>query len=126
MNPYSAPTGSLVAEQTDTLAACLPTAKTIFLQWEKLRIVYIAVLAGVSMLLAGPQGLNKPDVIRILVEGAVIANVLYFAGPVIETYVAWLGFRPCWLRWLLFGGGTLLSILLAIASLFGLMFPNPD
>lgn len=39
----------------------------------------------------GPSGLTHDNVIGVLVTGAIAANILYFAGPAVEVYVAWLG-----------------------------------
>lgn len=61
-----------------------------------------------------------------LFAGAVIANVLFFAGPVVETYVHWLGFRQIWLRWVLFFSGTLLSLVMAFGVLLTGLMPEPD
>jgi hypothetical protein len=103
-----------------------PTARNIFRQWEKLRLVYLAVLAGVCLWFAGPRGLATGEVAGVLIKGAIAANVLYFAGPLLETYVAWVGFRPKWLRWLLFIGGTLFSVFLAIVVLLFAMYARLD
>jgi hypothetical protein len=89
-------------------------AKPVFLAWERLRVIYVFVLAVVSIVLLGPSGFMNARLLLRLFEGAVVANVLIFAGPVTETYVHWLGFRQNWLRWVLFFSGALLSVALAI------------
>ena len=97
-------------------------AKPVFLAWERLRVIYVLVLAVVSAVLLGPSGFMDSRLLFRLFEGAVAANVLFFAGPVGETYVHWLGFRQNWLRWVLFVSGTLLSVVLACGVLLtGLM-----
>ena len=97
-------------------------AKPVFLAWERLRVIYVLVLAVVVVILLGPSGLMNVRLLFRLLEGAVVANVLFFAGPVVETYVQWLGFGHIWLRWALFLSGTLLSVLLAFGVLLsGLM-----
>jgi len=53
----------------------------------------------------------------LVVEGAVVANIAYFAGPTIETYVKWLGNDRAWPRWVMFVAGTLLSIVLTVGVL---------
>lgn len=92
-------------------------ARATFLAWEKLRIAYNAVLVVVTLLaLAATQqvdlwGLGVP------LRGAIVANLLYFAGPAMETYVRWLGYDRTWPRWLLFLGGTALASLLAVSAI---------
>ena len=126
MNPYAAPSVQHDAVVPAVDAPFAAVARNIFVQWEKLRPLYLAALAGFCLLMLGPIGLTRDNVIGVLVTGAIAANILYFAGPVVEGYVAWLGYRPKWLRWLLFVGGTLLSAFLAFLSLFGAMLAHLD
>ncbi len=85
-------------------------------------MIYVFVLAIVSAVLIGPSGFVNARLLFRLFEGAVVANVLFFAGPAVETYVHWLGFRQNWLRGVLFFSGTLLSVVLAFGVLLtGLM-----
>ena len=55
------------------------------------------------------------------IVGAVIANICYFAGPILETYITWLGYRGRWLRIVLFVLGTLLSCTLALIVLIDVL-----
>lgn len=124
-NPYSAPTtGSTSAVDTapQTLAAI---AKSTFLAWERLRVVYIVLLGLLTLLLAGPELLRLRMTVMV-VEGAIVANVCYFAGPVIEIYVRWLGYRGKGLRWFLFISGTLVSAVLAIATMASMLLPGQN
>lgn len=98
-------------------------AKPVFIAWERLRIAFILLLGAFTMVLAipgvihnGPQLLAFRGLIMIG-EGAIVANVCYFAGPIIETYVRWLGYDRKWVRWFLFAGGTVLTAILALISL---------
>ena len=50
----------------------------------------------------------------------------FFAGPIIETYVTWLGFRAKWLRATMFVLGTSLSCLLAFAAVATHLIPDMD
>ena len=43
-----------------------------------------------------------------------MANMLYLAGPVLDTYIRWLGYRENWPRFAMFVSGTALSALLAV------------
>jgi len=65
-----------------------------------------------------------PRLLRLIVLGAVVANVAYFAGPTVETYVRWLGYNRAWPRWVMFIGGTLMSIVLAIGVLATELLPD--
>jgi hypothetical protein len=103
-------------------------ARRVFLAWEKLRVVYNAVL-GLEVLILIPwlYGSYVPeaegDMVDaatlwiLVIEGAVIANICYFSGPLLESYVRWLGMRTPVVRVLLFVLGTLFTLLLALFSL---------
>jgi len=86
--------------------------RPIFLAWEKLRLVYIVILAVVTISISGSQIFVFPTLL-VIIEGAVVANLCYFAGPIIETYLHWLGWKSSWIRWFLFSAGTLLTAFLA-------------
>ncbi len=62
----------------------------------------------------------------LIAEGAIVANLCYFAGPIIETYVRWLGYDRKWVRWFLFVGGTVLTGMLAIATMAFMFLPDQD
>ena len=114
-NPYAAPTSesSQVAESNVPL---MELARSTFLEWEKLRIVFVLLLGTITLLVTG-AGLLRIKVLLAVVEGALIANVCYFAGPILETYVRWLGYRGKWLRWILFYCGTFMTALVAVLAL---------
>ena len=114
VNPFSAPVAEVVdpAQQhsangsSETLGQI---AKRVFLAWEKLRVLYILIL-GLFTLLLGLPYLNKLEFWLPVIFGGVIANACFFLGPIIETYVTWLGFRGRWLRWVIFVLGTLFTM----------------
>jgi len=102
---------------TDTgfgkLQALSDFLKPIFRRWEKLRVVYNLILALVLFL---SHGLNlgraffDPLILLIWLIGAVLANFCFLAGPLAETYLAWVGMRSRWVTAALFIGGVLVSI----------------
>ena len=80
-------------------------ARAVFLSWEKLRLLYLGILAPWTLLLVAGAGLRRPGLWLTVALGAVFANACYFAGPLLETYARWLGAEGVWLRRLLFAGG---------------------
>ena len=87
----------------------------IFLAWEKLRLFYNLVLVGVvwSHVIASGSGPDFSFWHRIGLA-AIQANVEFCVGPVAEGYLCILGFDRRKVRWLLFFGGLLLSVLGAL------------
>lgn len=128
-NPYSTPLSEPTASpETSTdrsadSANLMSIAKTTFLAWERLRIPFVAVLAALTLLLAG-RNIFQPQTLFIVAVGAVFANLCFFAGPIVETYVRWLGYDRIWVRWFLFVGGTALTAMLAIATLVSMFLPD--
>lgn len=126
-NPYAARTdlsvnNSSVPIQVDD--SLLSIAKNVFLAWEKLRLIYLSILGLLTMSLIGFSGVFNLPLVQSIVFGAVVANVLYFAGPIVDTYIRWLGYKHSWPRWTMFVGGTLLSIVLAIGVLSIHLLPS--
>jgi hypothetical protein len=96
------------------------TARPVFLGWEKLRFVYIVVMAGWCrfLFMTFDPGGDEDRFWMRCIFGGIIANLCYFAGPIFETYVTWLsGRRRAWLRPALFVLGALFTMLLALATL---------
>ena len=120
INPYSSSSLETPSEEVVPTATHSQTlveiVKTTFLAWERLRIIYVLLLGILTVVLVGPQPIHIPIVI-VIAGGAVLANLCYFAGPILESYVRWLGYRGIGLRWFLFIGGTLLTAMLEIALL---------
>lgn len=100
-------------------------ALPIFRAWEKLRFLYLIIMALITILIVGMK-LFEFQTLLLLLKGALVANVLYFAGPVFETYLCWLGLSSKWVRPILFVAGTLLTALLALGLLFGDLIPDQD
>lgn len=123
-NPYSAsaieePINASNSIHADSLSAI---ARRTFLAWEKLRVIYVGLLAIITIGMIAGSGKFPWHAAVAVVFGAVVCNLCFFAGPIIETYVVWLGFRQPWPRWLMFISGTFLSAAAAVVTLLGLYF----
>lgn len=129
INPYSSLSLETSSLDATPVAAPNPTlvdiVKTTFLAWERLRIFYVLLLGLFTLFLVAPQPIHIPIVI-VIAGGAVFANLCYFAGPILESYVRWLGYRGKWLRWFLFIGGTLLTAILEFALQGTSLLPNQN
>lgn len=126
-NPYSTQSHLSYEPQyfaSSDVESLMSIAKTVFIAWEKLRLVYIAVLASTTFLLVGFSGIANVSLMISIAVGAFFANAFYFAGPTVDTYIRWLGYRRAWPRWVLFVGGTMLSIVLTIAWLASYLLPS--
>ena len=111
-------------KRTDAQGPLQTIVSKVFLDWEKLRIVYIIILALITLLLIGPAGFSKLRLFRLIIDGAIVANVAFCAGPILETYIRWLGYDRTWPRWIMFGSGTLVSIILAVWMLATELLPD--
>jgi hypothetical protein len=117
-NPYSAPQSlESVSFLNEPELSLLTLARSVFICWEKLRIVYCGLLMVVTMFILGIFDNEDRRIVILIIKGAIAANVLYFAGPIIDTYVRWLSYKSAWPRWLLFCSGTLLAMFLTAVSL---------
>ena len=122
-NPFSAPQASSSAKVVEKEAAQPTTlgqiGKRVFLEWEKLRLAYIGILVIFTVLIGLPQWGN-PAFWVVAFFGAIVANVCYFLGPIVETYVTWLGLRSLAVRWSMFILGTLFTMAGAAAVILAL------
>lgn len=105
------------AAQTSNDIAPAPTLKQVFFAWEKLRVLYVLALAAVTLSSIPLEAMKRIDVWVAVAVLAVAANACYFAGPIAETYLCWLGLRRNLVRSALFIAGTLFAGLLAYAML---------
>jgi hypothetical protein len=95
------------------------SVRRIFLRWEWLRIAYNAALAAAVIGLVASQYDEDTDwqeLVRVCVVGAVVANVCYFAGPVAEAYLHWLGVRIRGITVMLFSMGLVFALGLATVA----------
>ena len=126
LSPSDVPPATTPATDDKANPALLTIARQTFLAWEKLRVVYVAILAVITILLIAPSGFLSRRLLLLTAEGAVVANTAYFAGPIVETYIKWLGYDRAWPRWVMFAAGTLLSIILAVGTLASGLLPDQD
>lgn len=116
-----------------TVADSQPFVRAVFLDWEKLRVVYNAVLVVLVLacLLTAPRDwdpdypaawrgaepgrLNWPLALLQCSVWGVVSNLCFFLGPAVEAYAAWLGWRSPLLRYGLFLLGTLFTAVMAAA-----------
>lgn len=117
-NPYA----SVPVVETSTHSALasdsvMKIARAVFLDWEKLRPAFIGILAVPTLAMIGLSSERPVELFLLVGFGAVVANVCYMAGPIVETYIRWLGLRSMWPRFAMFASGTLLTMLAAIVSL---------
>ena len=118
-NPYTTPQADTVVSSDNgnvTERTLGQIAKRVFLDWEKMRLAYVGILV-VFTLLFGFSELGNPLFWGGSVAGAIIANLCYLLGPIVDTYVSWLGFRSVALRWIMFALGTLFTMAGVVAMI---------
>ena len=121
-NPYSAPISdplkSAAVEPAVVSDSIWPVAKRTFLAWEKLRLVYNGILIFMSVAYAlAWSSLFTIEFWLVAIFGAIVCNVCFMLGPILETYIAWLGFRTRELRLVFLTLGTLATAGVALAIL---------
>ena len=123
-NPYSTPLAQPESPtQLNSRESLGAIARTTFLAWEKLRVLYVGWLVVVTLTF-GVAKLSDFEFWLAVVAGAIFVNLCYFAGPVIETYVTWLGHRGKWLRVTLFVVGTVVAS--SLAAIGAMTFTAPQ
>lgn len=118
VDPYHAPT-SIENTPDEQPRSLDELARRTFFAWEKLRLIYVPILVVVTLAATSPGGFRQLTEIEFWVTsavGAVFANLAFFAGPIVETYVLWLGYRQRMLRPLLFVAGTVFASMLAVIT----------
>ena len=115
-NPYASPAEAEIAYSPFPPGE---SAKEVFVAWEKLRIIYNSVLAVISLTAAHAwlAFLSIEDLLGLLFQGAIGANVCFCLGPVIEGYLSLIGINRGKARIGLFVLGTMIASLLAISVL---------
>lgn len=127
MDPYAPP--SSPASPADDQR---PALREIVLAWERLRLLYNALLAVPGLLvlnaMIGDFGMPLFSAILSGIFVAVSANLCFLLGPVAELYLRGLFRKGQPLgrgRWLIFGSGTMLSLFLFILTYFQMKFGWP-
>jgi hypothetical protein len=106
------------------------TARTIFLKWEWLRVLYnanlLVVVIAYELFVGDTSRFRNLAYFIYPATRASMANLLFMAGPAVEAYANWLGLRVQAIRPLLFLAGLILSIGLTCLSLamFGVRFAD--
>ena len=119
------PQGSSFAtgEASDTAPVAAPPGglRETLLGWERLRVVYNVILltAYVWVFLAGDNPMAMFTVLMMVqaLAMAFAANVLFFAGPLAELYLKYIGMRAPWARPALFALGTVYSVFLTVNTI---------
>jgi hypothetical protein len=95
------------------------TIRDVFLRWERWRIAYNLALVGLVIVLAVTFGGSESDWGRFVVQcvwGAIVANICYFAGPITDSYLRWLGIHYRVIAPLLFACGLVFAMGLAAVT----------
>ena len=124
-NPYQAPLqAELVPSKPTRQSNLIQIGKDAFLHWEKLRLVYIAICGAVTLIamMLFKLPLGKIEHWGFIIFGGIVANVCYFAGPVVETYLTWLGFNPKPFRAFAFILGVSFTSVCAVLAVYELTF----
>jgi hypothetical protein len=118
MDPYAPPSSPALPADDQR-----PALREIVFGWERLRLLYNAILAipGILVLnaMAGEYGMPLLIAILSAVFVAVGANLCFLLGPLVELYLRGIFRQGQPLgrgRWLLFGSGTLLSLFLFVLT----------
>jgi hypothetical protein len=92
----------------------------IIYRWEKMRLVYNAVLISFTLFwsyFVSPQLMFDPLFMFQLCVGGIVTNLCFFTGPAIEGYGRYLGFWHLGLSVTLFVIGLTFSVLLTLGFL---------
>jgi hypothetical protein len=96
---------------------------TIIRRWERLRILYCAVLIVQTLaqaILITPSLVAWPGFWLAVLFGAFVANLCFFIGPALEVYGTYFGFWKQGFTIVLFVLGLMLTSLLAFVSIHSL------
>ncbi len=114
-NPYRSPETARAGNDAGPSGAATKFEELgrLIVTWEKLRFVYnaIGLIPTVFIVLAA-----RPAVFEIAIC-AFWANLCFCAGPVIDGYLTWFGFRSRVVTVILFVLGTSVMLLLAFGYL---------
>jgi hypothetical protein len=97
--------------------------KVVFYDWERLRLVYNAILLGIvlcsmTFFVVSRPLLWHPHYYAFELLGyAILANVCFCVGPVAEGYLCWFGLDRHRARWIVFLVGTFIAAWFAILEM---------
>ena len=100
--------------------------KQIFINWEKLRLLYNLVLLiiftaiTISAVFYNTGETNITALPIFLIKSlflAFVANILFFAGPIFDSYLTWLEINYKYKTHLIFVSGLVLSIIFELIYL---------
>lgn len=113
LNPYASPSAPIKPPPEEPG----PTDLSLFLLWEKLRVLYNAILGlvtVVTLLVVPPRSRSLSDLFLSLAFFCFAANVCFCLGPVIDGYARLLGMRHNAVTVVIFSLGTGFAVLLAL------------
>ena len=117
-NPYAAPPTEADASKPKSNDRADFDFGDILRRWERLRIVYNAVLIVWTLFLLALLMGRTPIALFVAVPfGGLLANLLYLLGPAIEAYATWFGFWHRSMTYILFLAGLGFTALLALGVL---------
>lgn len=122
---YAAPAAAALAEPASETAED-DDADVVRLigRWERRRIRYNAILTATVLLVTAPDLLRPfadPAFWGLLAAGCVGANACFFAGPLAEAYLRWLGLKGA-IGWVLFVLGLVVAVPLTMLVVAGYYF----
>lgn len=112
------------ADVPSPLTFAMQDVRETFLRWEFLRLIYnvvLVVVTCVTVFSQRPDAAWQPEFLWCCVVGAVAANICFFAGPIAESYLRWLGLQTRMLGYALFGAGMLFSLLVNQVACFAFL-----
>ncbi len=90
---------------------------TIIKRWERLRIVYNAVLIPWVLAILLTSQTAPPGIVLMIVPAGILANLFYLLGPAVESYMTWFGFWHGSLTLLVFIAGLGFTALMALIAI---------
>ncbi len=116
-NPYEPPTAALDVIESSGEDRFHVVGKTV-VAWEKLRLIYNTVMGlfvlAVVVFSQAIAARNFAELFAQVIAGGIFANLCYCVGPIIDGYLTWFGFRHRLVTIVLFIGGTIVTMLLAL------------
>ena len=112
-NPYS----SQLSQDSAALPALDLDFGTILKRWERLRIVYNAILIPWVLVILLLSQTASPGIIILVVPAGLLANLLYLLGPAVESYMTWFGFWHDSLTILAFLSGLGFTAIMALLAI---------